>query len=55
MSKTWQATVLVEHTKGYQPMPREMRTEAKNYLEAKAYFETFGKVVSTIRIISGGN
>lgn len=50
--KTWECKVLVEHTKGYAPIPRTMRTQANNYIEAKAYFQTFGKLMQDPRIVN---
>ena len=53
MNKIWQATVSVKIDVGGQvpSVPRVMTTEARNYLEAKAYFQTFGKLLNDPRII----
>jgi len=48
--KVWQTIVLVETQNGYQPVARPMETQAPSYQTARAYFEKFGKVISTIRI-----
>lgn len=44
----WECTVMV----GTPPVPRAMVTEAPNLLTAKAYFETFGRLLNTPRIIN---
>jgi len=49
--QTWQTTVLVEAVKGYNPIPKSMTTQARSYSEALAYFQTFGKVIATVRVI----
>ena len=53
MNKIWQATVSVKIGVGGQApgVPRVMTTEAQNHLEAKAYFQTFGKLLNDPRII----
>jgi len=43
---TWEAMVKING------IPQKMLTEAQNYTVAKSYFETFGQVVSTIRIVN---
>jgi hypothetical protein len=43
---TWEAMVKING------IPQRMVTEAQNYVVAKGYFETFGQVVSTIRIVN---
>ena len=45
----WEATVKING------IPQRMVTEAQNYISAKNYFETFGQVISTIRIINETN
>lgn len=50
--KTWTTTVLVEAAKGFAPVPKVMTTQARNLLEAQAYFQTFGRVIATIRIVN---
>jgi hypothetical protein len=47
--QTWTTTVLVEAVKGYNPIPKQMTTQARSYQEALAYFQTFGKVIATVR------
>jgi hypothetical protein len=43
---TWQATVLINN------IPTKMEFKANNAAAARAYFETFGKVVSDLRLMS---
>jgi hypothetical protein len=43
---TWQATVLINN------IPTKIEFKADNAVAARAYFETFGKVVSDLRILS---
>jgi len=45
----WECKLLV----GTPGIPKTMVTEAESLLTAIAYFETFGKIVSTPRIIDG--
>ena len=44
----WECKVAV----GANNIPRVMQTQAKSYLEAKAFFETFGKLLNDPRMIS---
>jgi hypothetical protein len=43
---TWQATVLINN------IPTKMEFKAPNAVAARSYFETFGKVVSDLRLMS---
>jgi hypothetical protein len=49
--KIWEATVSVPTGKSYPDQPRTMRHEADNMLQAKAYFESFGKLLNMPRIV----
>ena len=43
---TWQAIVLINN------IPTKMEFKANNAAAARAYFETFGKVISDLRLMS---
>ena len=47
--QTWTTTVLVEASKGFAPIPKQMTTQARNMLEAQAYFQTFGRIIAPVR------
>ena len=43
---TWQATVLINN------IPTKMEFKANSAVQARAYFETFGKVISDLRLMA---
>jgi hypothetical protein len=47
---TWECKVMLVHA-ACNPYPTTLTTQAPNYLAAKAYFETFGKLLNEPRII----
>jgi len=48
----WECKVAMPQPNGGAPYPVTMTCSARNYLEARAYFTKFGKLLNDPRIIS---
>jgi len=48
----FECKVSLRQGNGYNPIPTIMTFKARNYIEAKSYFESFGKLLNEPRIIS---
>jgi hypothetical protein len=47
----WECKVAVTHKPGYSNVPTTLQTRANTFIQAKAYFQTFGQLLSEPRII----
>lgn len=50
--KTWECLVALASPNGYNPIPTRMTGQFSNYMQAKAYFGSFGKLLQDPRIVN---
>jgi hypothetical protein len=49
--KTWECLVAIPQNNGYNPIPTKMTFTAESYIQAKSYFQQFGKLLNDPRIV----